>query len=328
VYEKYNYVTLTLAGQKLIATFSFIYHVNHIKMGGMAVNIGLYLQLLVIGLSMGMIYAILAMGIVLLVRAVGVLNFAQGELFMLGAYVCYALTVQLHMPIYAMLIIALLVFVLFGTLFMFAVYWPLRNSKWPATIIISTLGASVVLKEVVKLIWGSVPVVQPPIIKGVLVMGGKIRIEYQYLFIIGIGSLLIIAVFLLFDKLFLGRTMQAAAQDSYAAQLLGIPTVITTALTYIISASLVGIGGWLVSPLFLVSTSLGSFLLKGFAGMVIGGLGDVKGAVIGSLLVGVIESFATLFTATFKDAVVFSVLIIVLIVRPTGFFGQKISEKV
>jgi branched-chain amino acid transport system permease protein len=170
--------------------------------------------------------------------------------------------------------------------------------------------------------------VQPPIIKGVLVMGGKIRIEYQYLFIIGIGSLLIIAVFLLFDKLFLGRTMQAAAQDSYAAQLLGIPTVITTALTYIISASLVGIGGWLVSPLFLVSTSLGSFLLKGFAGMVIGGLGDVKGAVIGSLLVGVIESFATLFTATFKDAVVFSVLIIVLIVRPTGFFGQKISEKV
>ena len=116
--------------------------------------------------------------------------------------------------------------------------------------------------------------------------------------------------------------------SSYAAQLLGIPTIVTTALTYIISASLVGVGGWLVSPLFLVSTSLGSFLLKGFAGMVIGGLGDVKGAVIGSLLVGVIESFATLFTATYKDAVVFSVLIIVLIVRPTGFFGQKISEKV
>ena len=289
-------------------------------------NIGMLLQLLIIGISMGMIYAILAMGIVLLVRAVGVLNFAQGELFMLGAYVCYALTVQLHLPIYAMIILALLVFAVFGALFMFSVYWPLRNSEWPATIIISTLGASVVLKEVVKLIWGSVPVVQPPIIKGVLVIN-TIRLEYQYLFILGIGAVLIVGVFLLFDKLFAGRVMQAAAQDKYAAEMLGIPTIATTVLTYIISTTLVGVGGWLVSPLFLVSTSLGSFLLKGFAGMVIGGMGDVKGAVLGSLLIGVIESFATLFTSTYKDALVFLVLIIVLVVRPKGFFGPKISEK-
>ena len=290
-------------------------------------NIGMFLQLLLIGLSMGMIYAILAMGIVVLVRAVSVLNFAQGELFMVGAYLSYAFTVQLHMPLPVMFILLVVSLILIGIVFMFAVYWPLRESKWPATIIISTLGASVVLKEVSKLIWGSVPVVQPPILKGVLKIG-TIRLEYQYLFIIGIGSLLILGVFLLFEKLFAGRVMQAAAQDKYAAQLIGIPTIITTAVTYIISATLVGIGGWLVSPLFLVSTSLGAFLLKGFAGMVIGGLGDVKGAVVGSLLVGVVESFATVLTTTYKDAVVFLILIIVLIVRPRGIFGQKISEKV
>lgn len=276
---------------------------------------------------MGMIYAILAMGIVVLVRAVSVLNFAQGELFMVGAYLSYAFTVQLHMPLPVMFILLVVSLILIGIVFMFAVYWPLRESEWPATIIISTLGASVVLKEVSKLIWGSVPVVQPPILKGVLKIG-TIRLEYQYLFIIGIGSLLILGVFLLFEKLFAGRVMQAAAQDKYAAQLIGIPTIITTAVTYIISATLVGIGGWLVSPLFLVSTSLGAFLLKGFAGMVIGGLGDVKGAVVGSLLVGVVESFATVLTTTYKDAVVFLILIIVLIVRPRGIFGQKISEKV
>ena len=290
-------------------------------------NIGMFLQLLLIGLSMGMIYAILAMGIVVLVRAVSVLNFAQGELFMVGAYLSYAFTVQLHMPLPVMFILLVVSLILIGIVFMFAVYWPLRESEWPATIIISTLGASVVLKEVSKLIWGSVPVVQPPILKGVLKIG-TIRLEYQYLFIIGIGSLLILGVFLLFEKLFAGRVMQAAAQDKYAAQLIGIPTIITTAVTYIISATLVGIGGWLVSPLFLVSTSLGAFLLKGFAGKVIGGLGDVKGAVVGSLLVGVVESFATVLTTTYKDAVVFLILIIVLIVRPRGIFGQKISEKV
>ena len=287
---------------------------------------GMYLQLLVIGLSMGMIYAMIAMGIVLLIRAVGVLNFAQGEHFMLGAYVTFARSVQLSMPLWAMIITAVIIFCLFGALFMFSVYWPLRKSTWSATIIISTLGASTVIKEIAKIIWGSVPVVQPPIIKGVLEIG-TVRLEYQYLFIIGIGLLLIVGTFLLFDKLYIGRVMQAAAQDKYSAELLGISTVVTTMLTYMISASLAGIGGWLVSPLFLVSTSLGSFMLKGFAGMVIGGLGDVKGAVLGSLLIGVIESFSTLFTTTYKDAVVFLVLIIVLIVRPQGFFGQKISEK-
>jgi branched-chain amino acid transport system permease protein len=94
-----------------------------------------------------------------------------------------------------------------------------------------------------------------------------------------------------------------------------------------LSTALVAIGGYLAAPLFLVSTTLGVFLLKGFAGMVIGGLGDVKGAVLGSLLIGIIESFSTLFTTTYKDAVVFLVLIIVLIVRPQGFFGRPITDK-
>ena len=284
------------------------------------------LQLFVIGLSMGMIYAILAMGIVLLWRAVGVLNFAQGELFMMGAFVTFALTVQIHMPLYVMLIIALIVFALFGTLFMFCVYWPLRKSKWPATIIISTLGASVVIREVAKVIWGTVPVVQPHIIRGVWITP-HFRIEYQYLFIIGISAIMIIGVFLLFDKLFVGRVMQAAAQNKYAAELIGIPVIVTTILTYIISTSIAAVGGWLVSPLFLVSTGLGAFLLRGFAGMVIGGMGDVRGAVLGSILIGLLEAFTVMITTTFRDAIVFLVLLLVLVFRPRGFFGPKISEK-
>lgn len=286
----------------------------------------MYLQLLIVGIAMGMIYALLALGIVLLVRAVGVLNFAEGQLFMLGAYVTYALTYQAGLPLYAMLIIAIVFFALFGVLFMFSVYWPLRKSTWGATVIISCLGAATVIKEVAKLIWGSNPLVYEPLVKGTITIAGA-KLEYQYLFIIAICIVMIIGVELLFEKLYVGRIMQAAAQNKYAAELLGIATIVTVAVTYALSTTLVGIGGWLVAPLFLVSTSLGDLLLKGFAGMVIGGYGSIKGAVIGSILVGIVESFSALITTTYKNAIVFLLLIVFLIVKPKGLFSSKISEK-
>ena len=286
----------------------------------------MYLQLLIVGIAMGMIYALLALGIVLLVRAVGVLNFAEGQLFMLGAYVTYALTYQAGLPLYAMLIIAIVIFALFGVLFMFSVYWPLRKSTWGATVIISCLGAATVIKEVAKLIWGSNPLVYEPLVKGTITIAGA-KLEYQYLFIIAICIVMIIGVELLFEKLYVGRIMQAAAQNKYAAELLGIATIVTVAVTYALSTTLVGIGGWLVAPLFLVSTSLGDLLVKGFAGMVIGGYGSIKGAVIGSILVGIVESFSALITTTYKNAIVFLLLIVFLIVKPKGLFSSKISEK-
>ena len=286
----------------------------------------MYLQLLIVGIAMGMRYALLALGIVLLVRAVGVLNFAEGQLFMLGAYVTYALTYQAGLPLYAMLIIAIVIFALFGVLFMFSVYWPLRKSTWGATVIISCLGAATVIKEVAKLIWGSNPLVYEPLVKGTITIAGA-KLEYQYLFIIAICIVMIIGVELLFEKLYVGRIMQAAAQNKYAAELLGIATIVTVAVTYALSTTLVGIGGWLVAPLFLVSTSLGDLLLKGFAGMVIGGYGSIKGAVIGSILVGIVESFSALITTTYKNAIVFLLLIVFLIVKPKGLFSSKISEK-
>ncbi len=286
----------------------------------------MYLQLLIVGIAMGMIYALLSLGIVLLVRAVGVLNFAQGQLFMLGAYVTYALTYQAGLPLYATALIGIVIFALFGVLFMFSVYWPLRKSTWGATIIISCLGAATVIKEVVKLIWGSNPLVYEPLVKGTISIAGA-KLEYQYLFIIAICILMIIGVELLFDKLYVGRIMQAAAQNKYAAELLGISTVLTIAVTYALSSALCGVGGWLVAPLFLVSTSLGDFLLKGFAGMVIGGYGSIKGAVVGSIFVGIVESFSVLITSTYKNAVVFLLLIVFLIVKPKGLFGSKVSEK-
>lgn len=286
----------------------------------------MYLQLLIVGIAMGMIYALLSLGIVLLVRAVGVLNFAEGQLFMLGAYVTFCLTYQVGMPLWLMIPMALVILFLFGILFMFCIYWPLRKSTWGATIIISCLGASSVISELVKLVWGNNPLVYEPLINGVIKIG-SVNLEYQYLIIIAVCIVLIVLVQILFDKMYVGRIMQAAAQNKYAAGLLGVSAVVTIAATYGISAAVVGIGGWLVAPLFLVRTGLSDFLLKGFAGMVIGGFGSVKGAVIGSILVGIIESFSVLITTTYQNAIVFLVLIIFLVVKPDGLFKGKISEK-
>ena len=286
----------------------------------------MYIQLAITGISMGMLYALMAMGLILIVKAVGVLNFAHGQLFMLGAYLTWMLTYQLHLPLWGVVLCGLVVFAICGAAYMFSCYWPLRNSPWKVTVIISTLGASIALKELVRIIWGSIPLTMEPIISGVIRIGTA-YLSYQYLFIIVIGGGLMAFVYILFEKTFIGKIMQATAQDRYAANLIGIPTVVAIVCTYMISMSLSGVGGWLAAPLFLVSQSLGNLAQKAFAGIVLGGFGSIKGAVLGCLLIGLIESFSVLITDNYKDAIVFLVLIVVLVIRPTGIFGEKIAEK-
>ncbi len=276
---------------------------------------------------MGLIYALMAMGFILIVRAVGFVNFAQGELLMVGAYVTFMTISQFKLPFFAAIILAVIILAAFAVLFMFSTYWPLRKATWDITFVISTLGASMVLKELVRFIWGSVPLRAEPLVEGILKVGDVV-LDYQFLYIIAISLILIGLVFFLFEGTFLGRALQAAAQDQYAASLIGIPVILTIALTFIISTLLAGVGGFLFSPIFFVSTSIGSSGLKAFAGLIIGGYGSVKGALIGALFVGIIEAFSAVYlSTTYKDAIVFLILIIVLAIRPQGLFGEKIAEK-
>ena len=275
---------------------------------------------------MGMLYALMAMGLILIVKAVGVLNFAHGQLFMLGSYLTFMLTHQWNLPLWGVVLCGIVVFAICGAAYMFSCYWPLRNSSWKVTVIISTLGASIALEELVRIIWGSNPLTMKPILEGTIYIGSA-YLSYQYLFIILIGGGLMAFVYFLFEKSFIGKLMQATAQDRYAADLIGIPTIVAIVATYMISMCLSGTGGWLAGPLFLVSQSLSNFAQKAFAGIVLGGFGSVKGAIVGCILIGLIESFSVLITDSYKDAIVFLVLIVVLVVRPTGIFGEKIAEK-
>lgn len=286
----------------------------------------MYIQLAITGISMGMIYAMMAMGLILIVKAVGVLNFAHGQLFMLGGYLTWMLTYQLNLPLWGVVLCGSVIFAICGVAYMFTVYWPLRDSSWKVTVTISTLGASIAIKELVRIIWGSIPLSLKPIVEGVFRIG-SVYLNYQYIFIIAIGGLLMLGVYILFEKTFIGKIMQATAQDRYAANLIGIPVIVSIASTYMVSLFLSGVGGWLAAPLFLVSQTLGSMAQKAFAGIVLGGFGSVKGAIVGCLLIGLIESYSVIFTDSYRDAIVFFVLIAVLVIRPTGLFGEKIMEK-
>jgi branched-chain amino acid transport system permease protein len=163
--------------------------------------------------------------------------------------------------------------------------------------------------------------------KAAVIKIGKITLQWQFVLCIIVGIVLIYLVFTLFEKMYVGRIMQAAAQDKYAAELIGIPTILTTAATYIIVVTLCSIAGTMVSPIFTITNTLGTIQLRAFAGVVIGGFGNIKGAIFGSLLVGLIESYSTIQFSQYKDAVVFLTLIVFLLIRPQGIFGEKIAEK-
>jgi len=135
--------------------------------------------------------------------------------------------------------------------------------------------------------------------------------------------------YILFDKLYVGRAMMAAAQNAYAAELIGIPTLVTIAATYIIVAVLAGIAGWLIVPTFILNRSLSLFQTRAFAGCVIGGFGDLRGALIGSVVIGLVEVYATLISSLYKDIVVYLILIVVLAAKPDGLFvGNRVCVKV
>jgi len=286
------------------------------------------LQLIITSLAMGIVYGLVAMGFVLIWRAVGVVNFAQGEFLMLGAFTAYTLTEVVGMPMGVALGVCAFIMGLVGVIFHFMTYWPLRKS-WDMTVIISTIGASIALKEIVTLVWGPAPLAVDPLVPGIARFM-TVAIEWQFLFTIGIAAVLMGLVFILLEKTYLGHILQATAQDQYAASLIGIPVVVATGLTFAISALITGVGGLLISPIFFVVTTMGGITgLKAFAAVIIGGFGSVEGAIIGGILIGFIDTFSGAYiSSTYRDAIVFLCLILALIVRPQGIFGEKISEKV
>jgi branched-chain amino acid transport system permease protein len=289
---------------------------------------GIALQLLFTGLGVGSIYALVALGFVLIYRATNVVNFAQGDFAMLGAFSMVVLCIDLQLPYWLGILITLAAMLVFGALFNFAVYYPLRNRGFQP-VIISTIGASILLENGVLAAYGPRPQTLPSLFSFQGLGIGPIFFDSQYLLILGVTAVMVTLQYLFFERTLLGKKMQATSQDKEMASLLGIPVALMTMLTFVYSSALGGLAGILVAPILFVSVGMGSSIaLKAFAASIVGGFGDVTGAIVGGLALGVVETFgAAYISVPYKDAFAFILLVLFLLFRPQGLFGEKVAEK-
>ena len=285
-------------------------------------------QLLFTGLGIGAIYALVALGFVLLIRAASVVNFAQGEFSMLGAYLMVILFTGFGLPYLVALPVAVIAMAGFGVLFAGATYWPLRH-RGQLPVIISTIGASIFLSNIVLALYGPSPEVLPGLFDNPGFEVGGVFMDSQYLTIIVVAALMVLLQFLIFEKTLLGKKLQATSQDKEMASLLGIPVAVMILITFGYSAALGGLAGVLVAPVLFVSVGMGALIsLKAFAANIIGGFGNIPGAILGGLALGLVETFGAAFISVpYKDAIAFALLLLFLLIRPQGLFGEKISEK-
>jgi len=289
---------------------------------------GISLQLLFTGLGVGSIYALVALGFVLIYRATNVVNFAQGDFAMLGAFAMVVLCIDLGWPYWLGIVLTITAMALFGVLFNLGVYYPLRHRTF-LPVIISTIGASILLENGVLAAYGPRPQSLPGVFASQGFNLGPVFFDSQYLTILAVTVVAVALQYLFFERTLLGKKLQAVSQDKEMASLLGIPVASMIVLTFVYSATVGGLAGILVAPILFVSVQMGaSIALKAFAASIIGGFGDVTGAIVGGLALGVIETFSAAYISVpYKDGFAFLVLFVFLLFRPQGIFGERVAEK-
>lgn len=279
--------------------------------------------LLLSGIAMGAIYGLVALGFVLLINAVNIINIAQGEFLMLGSFfiLTFAVTWALPLPIAFLLMLAASAVV--GVVFERIAYRPLKGGDI-ATFIVSTLAASLVIRNVALNVWGPFPFAFRRPFEGRVWTIGTLRVNPQHLLIIAVTGVLMVALYYFFFRTRTGKMMRAMSQDPTTASLLGIPVARLGTLTFIIAAGIGGTAGVLVAPIFFVNIEIGFAIgLKAFIATIIGGWGSVPGAIAGGIALGVVEVLAAAYLSSqYKDAFAFVFLILFLIARPQGIFGE------
>jgi branched-chain amino acid transport system permease protein len=237
-------------------------------------------------------------------------------------------SVDLALPYWLSFLLALAGMAVLGAIFNLGVYYPLRNRSF-LPVIIATIGASIFLANTVLALYGP----QPQVLEGWFdtpgIQLGPVYLDSQYLLIIGVTILLVIFQYWFFEHTLIGKKLQATSQDKEMAALLGIPVAGMIMLTFVYSALLGAVAGILVAPILFVSIQMGATIaLKAFAATIIGGFGDVAGAIIGGLALGLIETFgAAYISVPYKDGFAFLVLVAFLVFRPQGIFGERVAEK-
>jgi branched-chain amino acid transport system permease protein len=291
-----------------------------------------FLSYLISGLSLGSVYAIIALGYTMVYGIAKMLNFAHGDVIMIGAYVSFIATTNLGWPPVASVILAMAVCTLLGVVIEQLAYKPLRAAPSLA-VLITAIGVSYFLQNAALLIWSSNPKSFTSVVPfdSLKLFDGALTISSVTLVTVASCIVIMIGLTWLIHKTRVGKSMRAVSEDKEAAQLMGIGVNKTISITFAIGSGLAAVAGvLLVSAYPILMPTTGSMPgIKAFTAAVFGGIGSIPGAMLGGILLGVIEIFGKAYISTqLSDAIVFTILIIVLLVKPTGLLGRKISEKV
>ena len=292
-----------------------------------------FLSNLVNGLSLGSVYAIIALGYTMVYGIARMLNFAHGDVIMVGAYISFCATSYLHLPPVAGLLVAICVCTCMGIMIVGLAYRPLRGTGSLA-VLITAIGVSYFLQNCALLIWGSAPKVFTSVVKGahgLKLFNGQLTITAESIVTLLTCIVIMICLTIFISRSKMGKAMRAVSEDNDAARLMGINVNQTISMTFAIGSSLAAIAGVLLCSSYpaLMPTTGAMPGIKAFTAAVFGGIGSVPGAMLGGIMLGVIEIMGRAYVSSeLSDAIVFGVLIIVLLVKPSGLLGRMQPEKV
>ena len=290
-----------------------------------------FLSYLISGISLGSVYAIIALGYTMVYGIAKMLNFAHGDLIMVGGYISLLAMSALNLPWWLAVLLAMLVCTVLGVVIEGLAYKPLRAAPSLA-VLITAIGVSYFLQNAALLLWGANPRVYTPVVEGaVKLFGGRLTVSYISLLTVLMCLVIMAALTLFTGKSKMGKAMRACSEDKEAARLMGINVNRSISLTFAIGSALAAVAGVLLcSSYTALMPSTGSMPgIKAFTAAVFGGIGSIPGAFLGGILLGIIEAMAKAYVSTqLANSEVFAVLIITLLARPAGLLGKYVPEKV
>ena len=289
-----------------------------------------FIQTLISGLSLGSIYALIALGYTMVYGIAKMLNFAHGDIIMIGAYAGIIAVAQMGLPPLIAVLLSILICALLGVLIEFLAYKPLRQAP-PLSVLITAIGVSYFLQNLALILFGSQQKAYPTIVQLGQVTLGSVTIDGVTILTLLVTALIMVVLSFFINRTRMGKAMRACSEDKGAAQLMGINVNSTISVTFAIGSALAAIAGVLLCSFntSLMPTTGSMPGIKAFTAAVFGGIGSIPGAFLGGLLLGIIEAMAKAYISTnLANSIVFAVLIVVLLVKPAGLLGKSVTEKV
>lgn len=289
-----------------------------------------FIQTLISGLSLGSIYALIALGYTMVYGIAKMLNFAHGDIIMIGAYAGIVTVNQLGLPPIVAVIVSVVICAGLGMLIEFLAYKPLRQAP-PLSVLITAIGVSYFLQNLALLLFGSQQMAYPTLIRLGQVSVGGVTIDGITILTLLVTALIMVVLSFFINHTRLGKAMRAVSEDKAAASLMGISVNRTISITFAIGSALAAVASifYGMSYVYIKPTTGAMPGIKAFTAAVFGGIGSIPGAMLGGILLGMIEQFSKTYISTlWADAIVFGVLVLVLVVKPTGLLGKNINEKV